>query len=117
MARTSRRVACIHVLAGANGAGKSSIGGAALLESGTPYYNPDEAARRIAARNAGLVPPPTQAELNAAGRSQGRALLEEAIAKRLDFAFETLAGLLADAPEWARPIVAAALKLHLQQLR
>ena len=42
---------CIYVLAGANGAGKSSIGGAALLQHGVEYFNPDEAARRILAAN------------------------------------------------------------------
>ena len=35
----------IIVLAGTNGAGKSSVGGEALRESGGDYYNPDEAAR------------------------------------------------------------------------
>ncbi len=87
-----RSAACIFVLAGCNGAGKSSVGGAALLESGSTFYNPDEAARRIAKRNAGLDPPPTQAEINAAAWSEGRALLERAIAGRLDFAFETTLG-------------------------
>ena len=87
-----RSAACLFVLAGCNGAGKRSIGGAALLESGSTFYNPDEAARRIAKRNAGLDPPPTQAEINAAAWSEGRALLERAIAGRLDFAFETTLG-------------------------
>ncbi len=89
---TSRRAASIFVLSGGNGAGKSSIGGAALLESGITFYNPDEAARSIALRNAHLDPMPTQAEINAAAWSKGRALLERAIAQRLDFAFETTLG-------------------------
>jgi predicted ABC-type ATPase len=41
----------IYVLAGVNGAGKSSIGGAAIRENGAEYFNPDEAARRIADAN------------------------------------------------------------------
>ena len=88
----SPQSASIYVLAGCNGAGKSSIGGAALLESGREFYNPDEAARQIAAANAGLVPPLTQAEINGAAWEEGRRLLQQAIDKRLDFAFETTLG-------------------------
>ena len=87
-----QRHGSIYVLAGCNGAGKSSIGGAALLESGVRFYNPDEAARRIVAANAQLNPPPTMGEVNAAAWSRGRALLERAIEKHLDFAFETTLG-------------------------
>lgn len=45
----SRRLAApaIFVLAGVNGAGKSSIGGAFIRGSGQNFFNPDEAARRI----------------------------------------------------------------------
>lgn len=82
----------IFVLAGCNGAGKSSIGGAALLESGVGFYNPDEAARKIAAVNAGLDPPVTRSEINGEAWNQGRTLLERAIDQRLDFAFETTLG-------------------------
>ena len=73
-----QRHGSIYVLAGCNGAGKSSIGGAALLESGVRFYNPDEAARRIVAANSHLNPPPTMGEVNAAAWSQGRTLLERA---------------------------------------
>ncbi|MCC6195044.1 MAG: zeta toxin family protein [Burkholderiales bacterium] len=82
----------IFVLAGCNGAGKSSIGGAALLAHGVQFYNPDEAACKIAAANAGLDPPPTTGEVNAAAWNQGRRLLERSIAQHLDFAFETTLG-------------------------
>lgn len=82
----------IYVLAGCNGAGKSSIGGAALIESGAPFYNPDEAARKIALANAHLDPPPNMGEVNAAAWSQGRTLLKRAIDQHLDFAFETTLG-------------------------
>ena len=82
----------IYVLAGCNGAGKSSIGGAAFIESGARFYNPDEAARKIVTANAHLDPPPTIGEVNAAAWSQGRTLLERAIDQHLDFAFETTLG-------------------------
>ena len=76
------------MLAGVNGAGKSSIGGAAVRHFGGEYYNPDEAARRLMAARPGM----TQSEANAAAWHQGRRLLERAIAERLDFAFETTLG-------------------------
>ena len=37
----------LYVLAGVNGAGKSSIGGAMIRASGADYYNPDEAAKAL----------------------------------------------------------------------
>ena len=81
-------IPCIYVLAGTNGAGKSSIAGAMFLAQGTGYFDPDEAARRILAANPGLA----QAEANSAAWNQGRRLLERAIAERLNFAFETTLG-------------------------
>lgn len=78
----------IHVIAGVNGAGKSSIGGAAIRAFGGQYFNPDEAAREIRANNAHL----TQTQANATAWQQGRRLLERAIAEELDFAFETTLG-------------------------
>jgi predicted ABC-type ATPase len=78
----------IHVLAGVNGAGKSTIGGAAIRAFGGEYYNPDEAARRLMAARPGL----NRSEANAAAWHQGRRLLERAIAERLDFAFESTLG-------------------------
>jgi predicted ABC-type ATPase len=85
---TSPEAPRIYVLAGVNGAGKSSIGGAAFRAFGADYYNPDEAARALMAVNPGL----SQMEANAAAWQRGKELLEEAIAKRLDFAFETTLG-------------------------
>jgi len=76
------------VLAGVNGAGKSSIGGAMFRESGADYYNPDEAAKLLIAANPGLE----QTKANAAAWRQGKRLLERAIHERLDFAFETTLG-------------------------
>ena len=76
------------MLAGVNGAGKSSIAGAAFREAGGNYYNPDEAARVLRKANPRLAQP----EANAAAWQQGRRLLERAIAERLDFALETTLG-------------------------
>ncbi|MBI3491237.1 MAG: zeta toxin family protein [Acidobacteria bacterium] len=79
---------CVYVLAGANGAGKSSIGGAMLLAEGVEYFNPDQAARLILSANPGT----TQEHANSAAWHEGRRLLERAIAERRDFAFETTLG-------------------------
>lgn len=78
----------IYVLAGVNGAGKSSIGGAAVRDAGAEYYNPDEAAGTLRAANPRL----TQMEANAAAWLSGKLMLERAIRERLDFAFETTLG-------------------------
>lgn len=78
----------LYVLAGVNGAGKSSIGGAMIRASGSEYYNPDEAARALIAKNPGLE----QVKANAVAWRQGKRLLEKAVAERLDFAFETTLG-------------------------
>lgn len=78
----------IYVLAGVNGAGKSSVGGAAFRAAGADYFNPDEAAARLRQARPGL----DAATANAAAWHQGRAMLERAIAGRLDFSFETTLG-------------------------
>ncbi|MGH8587543.1 MAG: zeta toxin family protein [Gammaproteobacteria bacterium] len=78
----------IYVLAGVNGAGKSSIGGTAFRAFGADYYNPDEAARALMGANPGL----SQSDANSAAWHQGKRLLEQAMARRLDFAFETTLG-------------------------
>lgn len=80
--------ACIYVLAGTNGAGKSSVGGAAIRERGADYFNPDEAARRIGLANPRIA----EREANAAAWREGKRLLEDAIAQRLTFAIETTLG-------------------------
>jgi predicted ABC-type ATPase len=67
------------VLAGTNGAGKSSVAGALIRSSGGDYFNPDEVAKRLRSTQPGL----TQRQAGP-GRT----------------------------PEWAKPIVAAALKQH-----
>ncbi|HXI24678.1 MAG TPA: zeta toxin family protein, partial [Pyrinomonadaceae bacterium] len=78
----------IYVLAGTNGAGKSSIAGAMLIEEGVKYFNPDEAAALIADANPGIA----LEEAQSAAWYEGRRLLERAILERLDFAFETTLG-------------------------
>jgi predicted ABC-type ATPase len=76
------------VLAGVNGAGKSSIGGATVRQRGGHYFNPDEAARAIRAANPAL----SQREANGLAWSEGRRLLERAVAEKLDFALESTLG-------------------------
>jgi len=78
----------IYVIAGTNGGGKSSIGGAAIRQSGANYFNPDEITRRIRSINPGI----SEREANIAAWHEGKRLLEQAIAKRLVFAFETTLG-------------------------
>ena len=79
---------CIYVLAGTNGAGKSSLAGAMFLQAGVEYFNPDQAARLIRARH----PRASQTDANSAAWQEGKRLLERAIAERLTFAFETTLG-------------------------
>ena len=85
---SSSASACIYVLAGTNGAGKSSVGGAAIRERGADYFNPDEATRRIRLAN----PHISEREANSTAWQEGKRLLEEAIAKRSTFAMETTLG-------------------------
>lgn len=69
----------IYVLAGVNGAGKSSIGGAAFRHRGIDYYNPDEAARELREKHPEL----TSTESNAFAWQKGREMLERAIRERV----------------------------------
>lgn len=87
---SSEKPALIHVIAGVNGAGKSSIQGAAILENPARahYYNPDEAARELMTADPGL----TQSEANSFAWTNGVELLKLAIKENLDFSFETTLG-------------------------
>jgi predicted ABC-type ATPase len=76
----------IVVLAGVNGAGKSSVAGATLRSLGGTFYNPDEATR--AYRKRGL----SVEEANSRAWHVGRAQLERAIRGGLSYAFETTLG-------------------------
>lgn len=78
----------ISVIAGVNGAGKSSVAGAAIRAAGGAYFNPDEATQRLLAANPGS----TLAAANAAAWQEGKRLLQQAIADHADFAFETTLG-------------------------
>jgi predicted ABC-type ATPase len=82
------RKPCIYVLAGANGAGKSSIAGAMFLRQSTEYFDPDIAAQQIRSANPGI----TQDRANSAAWHEGVRLLRRSIAERLNFAFETTLG-------------------------
>ncbi|MDH6590402.1 putative ABC-type ATPase [Variovorax sp. TBS-050B] len=77
----------ILVLAGVNGAGKSSVGGALLAEHGLPWFNPDSFARELVAQ-LGITPE----EANARAWTHGRERLEAAIAEGRSHAFETTLG-------------------------
>ncbi|MGH7670951.1 MAG: AAA family ATPase [Gemmatimonadaceae bacterium] len=78
----------IVVLAGVNGAGKSSVVGAMIRAAGSYYFNPDEATRLILERNPGAA----LAEANAAAWAEGTRLLEHAITAHKDYTFETTLG-------------------------
>jgi predicted ABC-type ATPase len=78
----------LFVLAGTNGAGKSSIGGATIRARGGHYFNPDEAAAAIRQAQPHLTP--TQA--NSAAWHEGKRLLQHAIARQQDYNFETTLG-------------------------
>lgn len=78
----------IFVLAGVNGAGKSSVGGAALLQKKVDYFNPDLAARALLDANPGLA----AEAANAQAWEFGRKGLERALAQGLNFAFESTLG-------------------------
>jgi predicted ABC-type ATPase len=77
----------ILVLAGVNGAGKSSLGGKIIRELGVDYLNPDEAAKRIAAAIGCSLD-----EANALAWEEGRRRLESAINSRSSHAFESTLG-------------------------
>lgn len=85
MAATARPF--ILVLAGVNGAGKSSVGGALLAEHGLTWFNPDTFARELVGQ-LGLTPQ----EANARAWNFGRERLEAAIAQGTNYAFETTLG-------------------------
>jgi predicted ABC-type ATPase len=75
------------VLAGVNGAGKSSVAGAVLAEFGLPWFNPDDYARERMA-----VSGVSKDVADGDAWAYGKARLEEAIARRTSYAFETTLG-------------------------
>ncbi|MBV7482099.1 AAA family ATPase [Bordetella sp. BOR01] len=87
MAPARTRRPFIFVLAGVNGAGKSSVGGAMLAEHGLSWFNPDTYARQLAGQ-LGL----DAAQANGRAWEYGRTRLEAAIGKASNYAFETTLG-------------------------
>jgi predicted ABC-type ATPase len=77
----------IFVLAGVNGAGKSSVGGAMLADHGLTWFNPDTYARELMAQLSVDL-----AEANARAWEYGRLQLETDIANGTNYAFETTLG-------------------------
>ena len=78
----------ILVLAGVNGAGKSSIGGAAIRGAGQDWYNPDEFARDMQVQ----FPDKSMQEINSAVWNEGLRRLKAAICDKSHFTFETTLG-------------------------
>jgi predicted ABC-type ATPase len=77
----------LYVLAGVNGAGKSSIGGHLLERDGFTWFNPDTFARELRAATGC-----DQEAANAHAWQEGMRRFDEAIAKGLNYAFETTLG-------------------------
>jgi predicted ABC-type ATPase len=77
----------LYVLAGVNGAGKSSIGGHLLEREGLTWFNPDTFARELKAATGC-----DQESANAQAWQEGMRRLDEALAKGLNYAFETTLG-------------------------
>ncbi len=78
----------ISVIAGINGAGKSSVAGASIRRAGGDYFNPDEVARSLmdADRTLSLT------VANARAWKMGFEQLSRAIEEELDYTFETTLG-------------------------
>lgn len=77
----------LYVLAGVNGAGKSSIGGYLLQQAGLSWFNPDTFAREMVA-TLGY----NQADANAAAWQEGMRRLDAALRDGHHYAFETTLG-------------------------
>ena len=78
----------LYVLAGVNGAGKSSIGESEFRSQGSPVFNPDTIAQHIRT----LHPDISLPLANAHAWQTGKSLLEQAIAGGRDYRFETTLG-------------------------
>ena len=77
----------ILVLAGVNGAGKSSVGGSILRAHGLTWFNPDTFARELMARSGA-----SREIADGDAWAYGKAQLEAAMADGTSFAFETTLG-------------------------
>lgn len=78
----------ITVIAGVNGAGKSSVVGSRFRADGADYFNPDEVTRSLMAANPAL----TLEEANGLAWKKGFDFLQDAIANDYDYTFETTLG-------------------------
>jgi len=77
----------LYVLAGVNGAGKSSIGGHLLESAGLSWFNPDAFALEV--RTLGCD---DKVQANAIAWAEGMRRLDAAVAQGRSFAFETTLG-------------------------
>lgn len=77
----------LFVLAGVNGAGKSSVGGALIRQAGAAWFNPDDFARLLVQRH-GYA----QTQANAQAWQENVRRLDAALAGGTDYAFETTLG-------------------------
>ncbi|MDQ7998221.1 MAG: AAA family ATPase [Luteibacter sp.] len=82
-----KRRPVLYVLAGVNGAGKSSVGGHLLERAGLGWFNPDTFARELIAQGGY-----EQAQANAVAWQEGMRRLDEALEHGNTYAFETTLG-------------------------
>jgi len=118
----SARRPFIFVLAGVNGAGKSSLGGGFVQAHGGTWFNPDAFSRALMARSGA-----SKDVADGAAWAYGKAQLEAAIADRTNFAFETTLGgdtiprLLGEAAATHDVIMVfwglASVELHLERVK
>lgn len=113
----------ITVIAGVNGAGKSSVIGSWLRARGGEYFNPDEAAQRLRAQKAAMG----LDEANATAWKMGFDQLSQAIDDGSPYTFETTLGgntitnKLHEAIEKGQPVSVfycglASVDLHIQRV-
>ena len=86
--RSGQTSSSIFVLAGVNGAGKSSIGESIFRAEGSAVFNPDTVAEQIRT----LHPDISSALANAHAWQIGKSLLEQALAEGREYRFETTLG-------------------------
>lgn len=112
----------LFVLAGVNGAGKSSVGGGILEAHGLTWFNPDSFSRALIAKTGA-----SKDVADSEAWAYGKARLEAAIADKSNFAFETTLGgntiprLLSEAAATHDVIMIfcglASVQLHLDRVR
>lgn len=114
----------IYVVAGVNGAGKSSIFGELVLQQGATLFNPDTATQDLLDANPGLG----RDEANEVAWRTGVDLLRKAVDQRLAFGIETtlggttIPGLLERAMREGHPVAMSyvgldGVDLHLARVR